>query len=248
MLLANILECDREKLILMESEEVAKVKEEAFFEGIGKIAMGYPLQYIICSKEFMGMNFFVNEDVLVPRADTEILVQEVIDICGIKKNILELCTGSGVIAISLAKYLKDIEITASDISEKALKVAKHNCDCLVPSSKINFIKSDMFDNVKGEFDIIVSNPPYIKTNVIQDYDLKYEPYLALDGGEDGLKFYRIIINEGYKYIKENGIIALEIGYDQKEDVINLVKLSGKYKKVFFKRYLAVNDRFIIIYK
>lgn len=181
VLLANIIGCEREKLILMESEEVSKAGEKAFFEGIGKIAMGYPVQYIIGYKEFMGMNFFVNEDVLVPRADTEILVQEVIDICRVKKNILELCTGSGVVAISLAKYLENVKITATDISGKALKIAKHNCDKFIFDSKVDFIQSDMFENVKGEFDIIVSNPPYIKTDVIQDYNLKYEPYIALDG-------------------------------------------------------------------
>lgn len=179
--LSTIIGCGREELILKELEEVKQEDEEKFFAGIGKIAMGYPVQYITHSKEFMKMNFFVNEDVLIPRADTEILVEEVIDCCKADGKVLELCTGSGVIAISLAKYLEDIQITATDVSSKALEVARKNYCNLVPNKNINFIQSDMFENINEKFDIIVSNPPYIKTDVIKDYSLKYEPSLALDG-------------------------------------------------------------------
>lgn len=246
MLLSNILGVRREELIFKDAEEVPKEKEEEFFAGIGKIAMGYPVQYVIGKKEFMKMDFFVNENVLIPRADTEVLVEEVLNISKGKQNILELCTGSGIIAISLAKYLEEVKIIATDISDKALEVAKHNFNNLVPDKKVDFIKSDMFENIEGKFDIIVSNPPYIKRDVIKDYNLKYEPEIALDGGADGLKFYKTIIDEGYKYLNKNGIIALEIGYDQKDEIFELVYESKKYKEVYSRKDLFGNDRVIII--
>lgn len=127
------------------------------------------------------MDFYVDENVLVPRSDTEILVEEAISLGKDKKEILELCTGSGIIAISLAKYLKDTNITATDISYKAIEVARKNEKKLLEDTKINFIQSDMFENINKKYDIIVSNPPYIKTEVIKEYDLEYEPKLALDG-------------------------------------------------------------------
>lgn len=173
------------------------------------------------------MNFFVNENVLVPRSDTETLVEEVIKLSKEldKKDILELCTGSGVIAVSLKKYLEKVDVTATDISTKALEVAKKNAKQLLEKNNIEFIQSNMFEKIHGKYDIIVSNPPYIETEVMKEYNLEFEPRLALDGGQDGLEFYKIIIKEGHKYLKENGIIALEIGYDQKEKIIELVAKS-----------------------
>lgn len=246
ILLASILSCNKEELII-KSEELFQ-EEEKYFKGIEKISIGYPVQYLTNNKEFMKMNFYVNENVLIPRNDTEILVEEVIKICkeGNKKEILEMCTGSGIISISLAKYLKNINITGVDVSEKALEIAKKNVKNLLEEENINFIQSDMFENIDKKFDVIVSNPPYIKTEVIKEYDLEYEPKIALDGGEDGLKFYRIIIEEGYKYLKENGIIALEIGYDQREDVMNIAKLSKKYNEINCIKDMAGNDRVVII--
>ena len=128
-----------------------------------------------------------------------------------------------------------------------MDVAKKNADKLLEKDSINFVQSDMFENIHDKFDIVVSNPPYIKTEVIKDYNLKYEPKLALDGGKDGLKFYRIIIEEGYKYLKPKGIIALEIGYDQKQEVINIANKSQKYKKTVCKQDLFGNDRIVILY-
>lgn len=181
LLLSNILKIRKEELFIKDSEEINKKQEEEFFNGIGKIALGYPVQYIIEYKEFMKMNFFVNENVLIPRSDTEILVEEVISLGKQKNDILELCTGSGCIAISIAKYLEKVSITATDISEKALEVAKYNYEKLVSNGNIKFIKSDMFENINEKFDMIVSNPPYIKKSVIKEYNLKYEPQIALDG-------------------------------------------------------------------
>lgn len=181
MLLADILGLKREMLMVNLYEELDKNQEDKFLSGIQKLKKGYPIQYLTGKKEFMKMDFFVNENVLIPRADTEILVEEVINLSKDKKDILELCTGSGAIAISLAKYIEDkINITGTDISEKAIEVAKINSEKLLENQNINFIKSDMFENINGKFDIIVSNPPYIKTEVIKEYSLEYEPKLALD--------------------------------------------------------------------
>lgn len=178
--LANLLKVRKEDLIIYSEKEIEKSIEEEFFSGINKLAKGYPLEYLTNSKEFMKMDFFVNPDVLIPRADTEILVEEVIKLSHDKKDILELCTGSGAIAISLAKYKEGLNIIASDISEKALDIAKINSKKLLKNQNIKFIQSDMFENIEGKFDIIVSNPPYIKKDVIKEYNLEYEPHLALD--------------------------------------------------------------------
>lgn len=178
--LANVLGIKKEDLIRYIKQELNEDLQKKFFDGIEKMASGYPLQYLTHSKEFMKMDFFVNEDVLIPRADTENLVEEVIKLAKGKKDILELCTGSGVIAISLAKYKEGLNITATDISRVALAISKLNAKNLLNDKTINFIESDMFANVEGKFDIIVSNPPYIKHDVIKEYNLEYEPLLALD--------------------------------------------------------------------
>ena len=159
---------------------------------------GVPIEHITHQKEFMKLNFFVDNNVLIPRQDTEILVEEVIKIAKkIKaKNILDLCTGSGAIGISLAKYLPETKIVATDISNDALNIAKKNAVINNVQNQMIFINSDLFRNLETQkFDIIVSNPPYIKTNVIEKLDIqvKNEPNIALDGGEDGLDFYRKII-------------------------------------------------------
>ena len=198
----------------------------------------------------MKLNFFVDKNVLIPRQDTEILVEEVIKIAKRinAKKILDLCTGSGAIAVSLAKYLPQTEITAIDISNDALKIAKKNAVSNNVENQITFISSDMFTNLNEEkFDIIVSNPPYIKTNVIKELDIqvKNEPYIALDGGEDGLDFYKKIINESYQYLKCNGYLCLEIGFDQKFDVIELIENAEKFEGTYSKKDLFDNDRIII---
>lgn len=249
ILLADILGISKDDLIIYYDREIKDEDIKKFQDGIEKISNGYPVQYLTHKKEFMKMEFFVDEDVLVPRSDTEILVEEMISLIKKenKKDILELCTGSGIIAISLAKYLENVNITATDISDKALEIARKNESRLLENKTINFIKSDMFENINDKFDIIVSNPPYIKSEVIKDYNLKYEPKLALDGGEDGLNFYNTIINKGYNYLKDRGIIALEIGYDQREEVIDIAKKAGKYKDMECKKDLFGNDRIIVLH-
>ena len=185
--------------------------------------------------------------VLIPRSDTEILVEEVLKIAKKEDKILDLCTGSGIIGISLAKYLQSDNIVAVDISDIALKGSKLNADN--NNVNINYIKSDLFKNINEKFDIIVSNPPYIESEVIETLteDVKKEPLLALDGGEDGLDFYRKISFEAKKYLNENGKIFFEIGYNQKDAVINILEKLD-YKEIECIKDLAGNDRLIIASK
>ena len=250
LLMQYILNETRQYVIVNDMEELDKNKEKQYFMAIKKIRQGYPIEHITHQKEFMKLNFFVDENVLIPRQDTEILVEEVINIA--KKNnsvkILDLCTGSGAIAVSLAKYLPQAQITAIDISKEALKIAKKNAISNDVEDKIIFINSDMFTNLnENKFDIIVSNPPYIKTNVIKDLgnEVKREPYIALDGGQDGLDFYKKIIKESNQYLKYGGYLCLEIGFDQKIDIIELIENEDKFEKTYSKKDLFNNDRVIV---
>ena len=212
-----------------------------FTKYIEQIIDGKPLQYITQKQEFMGMEFFMNENVLIPQPDTEILVETVLDICKRYGNqslrILDLCTGSGAIAISLSKIL-NTQVFASDVSTKALKVAEKNN--VMNNTKVEFIESNLFEKINGEkFDVIVSNPPYIKNEEIKSLSkqVQNEPYIALAGGEDGLDFYRKIIDEAYKHINENGYLCLEIGYDQNQNE------NYEYENCI--KDLSNNDRCII---
>ena len=250
LLMQFVLNQTRQYLLIYDEKQLQKTQEIEYFKNIDKIVNGTPLQHITHQQEFMKMNFFVNEDVLIPRPDTEILVEEVINIANKinAKKILDLCTGSGAIAVSLAKYVKDSEITAVDISEKALKISKLNAKNNKVDDKITFIESDLFENIKKEkYDIIVSNPPYIKKEIIKslEKEVQKEPYIALDGGYDGLDFYRKIIKESFEYLKYNGYLCLEIGYDQKEDVTKLIQDEEKYSNIYSKTDFGGNDRIII---
>lgn len=250
LLLQYVLEKPRQYLLVYDNEKVTEKQEKAYFTYINKLKKGTPLQHITHQQEFMKMNFYVDNNVLIPRPDTENLVEEVIEIAKKTnaKKILDICTGSGAIAISLAKYLEKSEIIAVDISGKALKVAKHNAKKNEVENQITFVESDLFEKLpKEKYDIIVSNPPYIKKEVIKtlDKEVKQEPEIALDGGEDGLDFYRKIIKEGYDYLKFKGYLCLEIGYDQKDEVIDLVNKEEKYEGVYCKKDLYDNDRVIV---
>lgn len=245
-ILCYILDVE-EKYIIINSEETIEEKEVNMFkEYIEKLKKGMPLQYITHKQEFMGYEFYVDENVLIPQPDTEVLVEQAVlkiqDVIKRKKKaiVLDLCTGSGAIAISLKRHFKkDIEIYASDISKEALEVAKKNDK----ENQINFIQSDMFDNINLKFDIIVSNPPYIKTNTIKTLskEVQNEPKIALDGGDDGLRFYKIIRDNINNYLNDEGYILMEIGYDQKNEVTNIFENS-----ICIKDYTG-NDR-VIIYK
>jgi len=250
LLMQYVLNKSRQYVIVNDREELDNIKEKQYLEEIKILKKGVPNEHITHQKEFMKLSFFVDKNVLIPRQDTEILVEEVINIA--KKNnakkILDLCTGSGAIAVSLAKYLPQAEITAIDISNEALKIAKKNAISNNVENQITFISSDMFTNLNEEkFDIIVSNPPYIKTNVIKNLDIQVqnEPYIALDGGKDGLDFYKKIINESYQYLKYNGYLCLEIGFDQKIDVIELIENTESFTGTYSKKDLFDNDRIIV---
>ncbi len=249
ILLAHVLNQNKEYLIIHSEDEI---DETQFFKFIKKHIEGEPIQYITNKQEFMAMEFYVDENVLIPQPDTETLVEEVIVLANKeeKLKILDLCTGSGCIGISLAKYIKNSSVYATDISNKALQIAKLNCEKNMLKNNITFIESDMFKNINEEFDFLVSNPPYIETNVIDTLsnEVKKEPKIALDGGEDGLRFYKEIANEAYKYLKSNGYLCLEIGYNQKEEVTKILEKTNKYKDTYSKKDLAGNDRIIITRK
>lgn len=250
LLLQYVLNKKREQLIIYDNEPITQEQEKVYIKYLEKLIEGIPLQHITKSQEFMKMNFYVNSDVLIPRPDTEILVEEIIKIAREYRNpvILDLCTGSGAIAVSLAKYIPNAQIYASDISKKALEVAKINAKNNEVDRKIIFIESDLFEKIKSiKFDIIVSNPPYIRTEIINNLDIEVqqEPITALDGGKDGLDFYREIVEEGYEYLKLGSYLCLEIGYDQKMDVIEIIENSKKYEKTYCKKDLYGNDRVIV---
>ena len=217
----------------------------------GKLVNGEPIQYITNSQEFMNLKFYVDNRVLIPQPDTEILVENVISIventqknCQKEIEILDLCTGSGIIGICLKKNLQNVKVYVSDISEDALDVAKKNS--IQNNVEISFIKSDLFDEINEKFDIIVSNPPYIESNAIEGLsnEVKNEPKIALDGGKDGLDFYRKIIKEAPNFLNKIGVLALEIGYNQKDAVEKILK-TYKYKNIQIKKDLSNIDRVII---
>lgn len=233
-LLEFVLQQSREEMIRNSLEEVSEEKQKEYEEKLQEIIQGKPLQYITHLQEFMGLDFYVDENVLIPQPDTEILVEQAIEkiqsIENAKIQILDLCTGSGAIAVSIAKQLqgmvqskkrqsreKECQIIATDISEKALEIAQKNAT--QNQVKIQFLQSDMFHKLGGmEFDMLVSNPPYIATEVIEtlSQEVRREPRIALDGGEDGLEFYRKILENAKEYLKKEGYVLLEIGYDQGE--------------------------------
>ncbi len=249
ILLQHLLKINKTELIINQENEVTKKDENKFFKCIEEVISGKPIQYITKSQEFMNLKFYVDENVLIPQPDTEILVEEVIKrINEIKKEkiikVLDLCTGSGAISISIKKYVNEnVEVYATDISEKAIKIAKKNAKN--NDVKVNFILSDMFENIKeDDFDIIVSNPPYIESKTISTLskEVQNEPHIALDGGEDGLKFYKIVAENANKFLKEKGQVFLEIGYNQKESVEKIFEDTKKYFCISCIRDLANNDR------
>ena len=245
-MLAEIFAKDNVYIRVHYLDNVDERSVERFKNNIQNFFEGMPIQYINNKAYFMGLEFYVDENVLIPRCDTEILVEEIIKI--IKKDsllkILDLCTGSGAIAISLKKYLNNIEIMASDISDKALMVARKNASKI--GVDVKFIESDLFNNINGKFDLIVSNPPYIKKSVIPSLDkqVRNEPILALDGGKDGLDFYRKISYDAKRFLNNNGYLCFEIGYDQRKEVEDILLQNG-YINIYSKKDYGGNDRIVI---
>ena len=259
LLMQNILKKTRQYIIANDTQELSKEQEIKYLEGIQKLKNNMPIEYITNQKEFMKKLFYVDKNVLIPRQDTEILVEEVIKIAETKTTsnqtiinnnlqILDMCTGSGAIAVSLASYIDKSEIDAVDISQKALEITEKNAKENKVEKKIKEIESKLYKNIgEKKYHIIVSNPPYIKHEVIKKLDkqVQKEPLIALDGGDDGLEFYRKIIKQSPKYLKKDGYLCLEIGYDQKDEVINLLNTENKYKNIYSKKDLYGNDRIVI---
>ena len=228
------------------SEQLSKEREEKYFSLIEKhIKEDVPLSHLVGFEYFYDRKFKVTKDVLSPRMETEELIYKVVEyVKTTKKNnlrILDLCTGSGIIAITLKKELSQfsIDVVASDISKEALEVAKENAK--THTADIRFIQSDIFNNIDDKFDIIVSNPPYIDRKdevTMQDNVLKYDPHLALFAEEEGMFFYRKIIEQAKDYLKENGVMFFEIGYDQRDKIINLSEKNDYLAQV----YKDINNR------
>lgn len=224
---------------------IEKDKAEEFFRLIERRSKRIPLSYVIGTRDFFGLTFKVDENVLIPEQETELLVEEVIKHSE-GKSVLDMCTGSGCIAISIALFGKPSKVAASDISEKALEVARENAKSL-KAGEISFIQGDMFENVTDKFDIIVSNPPYIETREIDELMPEvrdYIPRLALDGDIDGLKFYRIISKEAVKKLNKNGRIFYEIGYNQSRAVASILLENGFTDVKIMKDYSGL-DRIVM---
>ena len=224
---------------------IEKNKAEEFFRLIERRSKRIPLSYVIGTRDFFGLTFKVDENVLIPEQETELLVEEVIKHSE-GKSVLDMCTGSGCIAISIALFGKPSKVAASDISEKALEVARENAKSL-KAGEISFIRGDMFENVTDKFDIIVSNPPYIETGEIDELMPEvrdYIPRLALDGDIDGLKFYRIISKEAVKKLNKNGRIFYEIGYNQSRAVASILLENGFTDVKIMKDYSGL-DRIVM---
>ena len=250
LLLQYVLKKPRQYLIVYDNQKLTDKEEQEYLRYVELLTQGEPIEHITHQKEFMKLNFYVDENVLIPRQDTEVLVEEVIKIAKKirAKKILDLCTGSGAIVISLAKYLENIQLTAVDISRKALDIAMANAKNNHVQDKITFVESNLFQDLRQEkYDLIVSNPPYIRRKELEtlDREVRKEPRLALDGGEDGLDFYRNIMDKGYEYLKYGGYICLEIGYDQKEEVMEIIKDKKHYMGTYCKKDLYDNDRVVV---
>ena len=232
LLMEFVFGCDRGYIYGHGDEEVTdEEKLSRFRELTAKREEHFPLQHLTNEQSFMGLDFYVDENVLIPRQDTEFLVEEAMIGISDGMKVLDLCSGSGCILISLMKYKNGIEGYASDISDAALRVLRMNAERHGLTDSVTIIKSDLFDSIpeNESFDAILSNPPYIRTSVIEELAPEvrdHDPYIALDGHEDGLYFYRRIAGESFKRLKLSGLLYLEIGYDQAKAVTELLKEAG----------------------
>ena len=254
LLFEHIFQIPRHRYFLLSFDDCEDEKLiEAYFEAIEVRANHIPLQHITKTQDFMGMTFKVNEHVLIPRQDTEVLVEKALSVMKAGDKVLDMCTGSGCIAISIAK-LKKVDLTAVDISREALNIARENATNL-EASNVTFIESNLFEKIKEDstsnickkYDIIVSNPPYIKSLDIEELMVEvkeHEPRLALDGDEDGLKFYRAITKEAKDFLKTGGYLLYEIGCDQGDD-LRMIMAENGFTDIEIIKDLAGLDRVCI---
>lgn len=247
LLLEYICGTNRNDLLVHGDREVEEQHLTAYEAAIAKRMKRIPLQHITGEQDFMGLTFRVNEHVLIPRQDTEILVEEILKDMQDYQRILDMCTGSGCILISLLHYNNWCEGVGVDISPLALQTAEENGKNLLPEEKRPvWLESDLFDKVEGKFDVIVSNPPYIRSDVIETLmpEVKdHEPINALDGTEDGLYFYREIVRLAPEYLKKEGKLYFEIGHDQGADVSELLRQAG-FKEIHVEKDYAGLDRVV----
>ena len=244
LLLEMVAKIDRSFYFTHTDEEVDPEVLTEYERVVEKRAEHVPLQYITGEQEFMGMTFKVNSNVLIPRQDTETLVEETLKVIEPQMEVLDLCTGSGCILLSILKNAPAVKGTGSDVSKQALLVAKENAK--LHNLEADWVRGNLFDNITGQFDVIVSNPPYIAQTEIPSLMpevAQFEPIQALDGGPDGLDFYRRITEEAPKYLKENGYLFFEIGFDQGAAVKQLMMDAG-FKEVAVIKDLAGNDRVV----
>lgn len=252
LLMLHVLNCTTAELLLHGNDKVETELKETYLELIKKRGEGIPLQHITNSQEFMGLEFYVDEHVLIPRQDTETLIETVLEYNKSNKieKAVEIGVGSGCISISLAHYIEGLHITGIDICEEALNVAKRNVLAHELITNITLLKSDVFTDYDGEeesLDLIISNPPYItleECNELMEEVIGHEPRKALTDEGDGLKFYRVITQEGKKYLKPGGLIAYEIGYLQGKDVCAILEKEG-FKDIKLIQDLAHKDRVVI---
>ena len=250
LLLEAVCGTDRNDLLVHGEQPVAPEAEEKYLNWIRQRAKHIPLQQLTGEQDFMGLTFSVNEHVLIPRQDTEILVEEVLKELHDGMRVLDMCTGSGCILLSLLHYSNDCEGLGVDLSAEALEVAGRNVLKVLTPEKAehaHFLQSDLFEKVEGKFEIIVSNPPYIASAEVEKLMPEvrdHEPRMALDGTEDGLHFYRRIIEEAGKHLVSSGMLFFEIGYDQGQAVSELMRTGG-YREVQVVQDYAGLDRVVL---
>ena len=262
LIMLFMLKINKQQLFIKSPSLLDEKTCEAYFKLIDVRAGGTPVQYITGEQEFMGITFKVNENVLIPRQDTETLVEEVISeikaMAARNKvprggyQILDLCCGSGAIGVSICKLLKDVKVTAADISSKVITVAKENAQNAGVIKLMKFVEGDLFNTMRkgiggAKFHVIAANPPYIRREIIptlQREIVEHEPLMALDGGEDGLDFYRRIITDATDYLRPEGLLFLEIGHDQGEAVCTLAKDSERFEDITIVRDLVGHDRVV----
>lgn len=252
LLLMEVIKCDRIKLIIDHKEYITKEQEKKYMDFLEQRSKGKPTQYILEYQEFMGFKFKVDKNVLIPRQDTEMLIETILKEAKDNdfKRIMDIGTGSGCIPISLCKLIENSEAVAVDISKEALGIACNNAITNKVDDRITFINSDLFNKLSDAyyeyFDVVISNPPYIPSKVIETLMIEvkdFEPRLALDGGNDGLDFYRKITEKSAEFLKSNGYLFFEVGYDQSEAVMDIM-VQRKFKDVKIVKDLAGINRVV----
>ncbi len=244
LLLEYVCATNRNDLLVRPERELTEEEKAKYTAFIARRALHEPLQYITGEQDFMGLTFATEPSTLIPRQDTETLVEEILPHLHDGMHLLDVCTGSGCILLSLLKYSNDCSGVGCDLNPDAVALAERNSERL--GIEAEFVQSDLFEEIEGIYDIIVSNPPYIETQVIETLDTVvkgYEPHTALDGGADGLDFYRRIIADARKYLRREGKLFFEIGYQQAEQVVKLFTEAG-YIEVTVRQDLAGLDRVV----